>query len=303
MIKWRLLYIVLEYRKLYNFRYSALGFGEFCEIPQGVTVTQQATGLLRNARGVKPLWKISALALILLLFYSTGSLEAKEKIKIAVLTGTHKYNKKKFSNIFKSFNNIEFEILKKSMKEGKHIYDDIKDWPYDVLVFYNYRNILTGKQKKNFLKLTDKGVGLVILHHALMCYPDWPEFDKVAGARFYHKKHPREGDTHSLSKAGWKDPYMKIHVEDPDHPITKGLSDFTVHDENYLNWGYFEGNHLLLSADSKENTKEIAYTRKYKNSKVCYIMLGHGPHKSGPGCYEDKNFLLLLSNAIRWAVR
>ncbi len=59
---------ILEYRKLDDFRYSALGFGEFCEIPQGVTVTQQASGLLRNARGVKPLWKISALALILFTF-------------------------------------------------------------------------------------------------------------------------------------------------------------------------------------------------------------------------------------------
>ena len=61
-------YIFLEYRKLNNFRYSALGFGEFCEIPQGVTVTQQASGLLCNARGVKPLWKISTKVLILILF-------------------------------------------------------------------------------------------------------------------------------------------------------------------------------------------------------------------------------------------
>ena len=67
---------ILEYRKSHDFRYSALGFGEFCKIhprqardseAQGVTVKQQASGLLFNARGVKPLWKISALALILLL--------------------------------------------------------------------------------------------------------------------------------------------------------------------------------------------------------------------------------------------
>ncbi len=37
---------------------------KLCEIPQGVTVKQQASGLLLNARGVKPLWEISALALI-----------------------------------------------------------------------------------------------------------------------------------------------------------------------------------------------------------------------------------------------
>ncbi len=47
-----------------NFRYSALGFGEFCEIPQGVTALRipslsrgfkQASGLFKCARGVKPL--------------------------------------------------------------------------------------------------------------------------------------------------------------------------------------------------------------------------------------------------------
>lgn len=238
----------------------------------------------------------------LLIFFSCiHSLEAEKKIKIAVLTGSHKYDEIAFSKVFQSFNDVEFEILKDSMKNNKHVYDDISAWPYDVLVMYNFRNTLTDLQKKNFLKLMEKGVGVVNLHHALMCYPDWPEFDNVIGGRFYHKKHPRQGDTHSLSSAGWKDPHMKVHVEDPDHPITKGLSDFTVHDENYLNWGYFSGNHLLLSTDSKENTKEIAYTRKYKNSKICYIQLGHGSHKTGPGCYEDKNFLLLLNNAIRWA--
>ncbi len=100
-----LLKILLEYRKLNNFRYSALGFGEFCEIhprqardseAQGVTVlrgpstplgvsrdTQQASGLLSNARpkvpywvAVKPLWKISAKALILILILSVGLLSA-----------------------------------------------------------------------------------------------------------------------------------------------------------------------------------------------------------------------------------
>ncbi len=64
--------IILEYRNLDEFRYCALGFGEFCEIhprqardseAQGVTVlrvpslsreTQQAGGLLRNARPKVP---------------------------------------------------------------------------------------------------------------------------------------------------------------------------------------------------------------------------------------------------------
>ena len=56
-------YYIIEYRKLNDFRYSALGFGEFCEIhprqardseAQGVIVTQQASGLLRNARPKVP---------------------------------------------------------------------------------------------------------------------------------------------------------------------------------------------------------------------------------------------------------
>ncbi len=42
-----------------------MGVGEFCEIPQGVTAFKQASGLFKCARGVKPLCKISAKALIL----------------------------------------------------------------------------------------------------------------------------------------------------------------------------------------------------------------------------------------------
>ncbi len=87
-----------------DFRYSALGVGEFCEIhprpkrardseAQGVTVTQQASGLLCNARGVKPLWKISALALIfIILFIANLSAESPVEIDLKPVKKIKKIN-------------------------------------------------------------------------------------------------------------------------------------------------------------------------------------------------------------------
>ncbi|GEM_PF-1008630 len=47
-----------------KFRYCVWGFGGFYENPQGVTVSQMSSGHLANARGAKPVWKITALAVI-----------------------------------------------------------------------------------------------------------------------------------------------------------------------------------------------------------------------------------------------
>jgi type 1 glutamine amidotransferase len=89
---------------------------------------------------------------------------------------------------------------------------------------------------------------------------------------------------------------MNIKVEDKEHPITKGIEDFKVHDESYKGWVYHEGSKLLLSTNCKINNKQIAWTKKYGDAKVFYMMLGHGP-----GIFSDKNYREIIAQGIRWA--
>jgi uncharacterized protein len=138
------------------------------------------------------------------------------------------------------------------------------------------------KQQENFLKLLDKGVGLLVLHHAIYGYRPWPEFQKIVGV------------TSWLS--GAKDGVdMKIHVEDAKHPITQGLSDFAITDEVYKGHGLDPKCHVLLTTDEPSNSKWIAWVHTYRKSPVCYFQLGHDAK-----AYSNPGFAAFLGRAIRW---
>ena len=202
------------------------------------------------------------------------------KLRVAVLTGGHGYDKKAFPQVFKGHADLACE-LRERKKGQPSVFADVADWPYDVMVLYNFNQRLSEPERANFLKLLDKGVALVVLHHAIAAYPSWPDWEKIIGAKYYLK--PTEVDGVPHGRSVWKHGVdMKIHVADPDHPITKGLKDFVAHDETYGKWTYFPGSHLLLSTDNPLNEKQIAWAKTYRKARVVFFQLGHGPEAFDP---------------------
>jgi hypothetical protein len=84
-------------------------------------------------------------------------------------------------------------------------------------------------------------------------------------------------------------------VADPNHPVTRGLSDFTILDETYGGFEVKPGSHILLTTEEPTSTRNIAWVKEYGRSRVVYIQLGHDHH-----AYENPNFRKLLAQAIRW---
>jgi len=220
--------------------------------------------------------------------------EAK-KLKVLVITGGHGYDKKTFPKTFAAATDMDIKILDTSKKGGSAaVFEDISKWDYNVFVLYNFKQKITEKQRANFLKLLDRGVGLVSLHHAIAAYPGWIEYEKVIGATYVLKECVRDGVKYPRPK--WKHGVdFKIHVEDPSHPIVKGIEDFEIHDESYKLWVYHEGNNLLLSTDQPLNNRQIAWTRMYKGARVAYIQLGHDK-----GAYGNKVYQQVVARSIRW---
>lgn len=221
-----------------------------------------------------------------------GAKGAGKKLRVVVLTGGHGYDKKKFPQAFAGHEDIGFEIRQAGKKGAPGVFDDA--CPYDVIVLYNFAQRLSATQRANFLKLTDKGVGLVVLHHAIVAYPAWSEWAKIIGARYYLKPTVIDGVQHARSI--WKHGVdMNIHVHDPNHPVTKGLKDFTVNDETYGKWSYLEGNRLLLTTDHPLNNRQIAWARPYRKSRVVFFQLGHGPT-----VFSDANYRRVIARSIRY---
>jgi type 1 glutamine amidotransferase len=213
---------------------------------------------------------------------------AARKLKVAVLTGGHHFVERDFLKLFQGYDDITYKHL--PQKIGGEVFEDIADWPYDVIVLYNFNQQITPKQQENFLKLLDKGVGLVVLHHAIGAYKNWPLFAKIAGVQYHGAPWQQNGV--QMPRGGWKEGVkFKVHVADPNHPITRGLKDYELLDETYCRFTVAPGVHVLLTTDDKT----IAWTKSYGNARVFFIQSGHD-HTG----YDNPSYRKIAVRALRW---
>lgn len=88
---------------------------------------------------------------------------------------------------------------------------------------------------------------------------------------------------------------LSVHVLDPAHLVTLGMTDFEIHDEGYSNLELIPGITPLLSTLHPECNEIIAWTNQYSNSKIVYLIFGHDNK-----AYEDEDFGRLITNALVW---
>ena len=147
----------------------------------------------------------------------------------------------------------------------------------------------------NFLKA---GKGLLILHHAIAAYPEWPEYEKILGGRYYLQ--PRtvvNGVVKPRSRAR-EGAEIFVHIADPAHPATRGLKDFEIHDETYFGYDVAPDSHLLLTTINTNNAPSLAWSRTYEKARIIYCQLGHDHF-----AYENPNYRKFVAQAIRWVAR
>jgi len=235
-----------------------------------------------------------------LLFALAGAASAADapapakKVSAVLITGGHDYEQKPFLAVFEAMDGVTYKHVNE--KVGGEAFENIDDWKYDVIILYNFNRKISEKQAENFIKLLDKGVGLVILHHAIAAYQNWPEYRKILGARYYLKDETDSaGVTHKTCL--WKhDVDMKVHVEDPKCPVAAGVSDFAIHDETYKGYTVDPQVKVYLTTDDPTSNKEIGWTNTYRKANVCYLELGHDSK-----AYASKDLQTLYIQAIRWA--
>ena len=121
-----------------------------------------------------------------------------------------------------------------------------------------------------------------MLHHALLAYRGWSLWNDLVGVHdrglgYYHGQ-----DLH-------------VHIADKEHPITHGLEDWTMVDETYTMADAGPGNHILLTTDHPRSMRTLAWTRRYKNSRVFCLESGHDNK-----AYSNLYFQQTLSRGIQW---
>jgi len=214
----------------------------------------------------------------------------EKPIKAVVITGGHGFEHDPFFSLFKG--NIDIEYVEAEQKDHSEIFEDISGWDYDVIVLYNMTQEISPQRQENFINLLEKqGVGLVALHHMLGAFQNWPEYQKITGGKYFLKEtEQNRGSTYK------HDIDMNVHIANTSHPITRGMSDFQIHDEGYKYCGFEKNNKVLLTTEHPDCDKTICWVRQYGKARVCGIMLGHDA-----AAYRNANYRRLVTLAIRWS--
>lgn len=135
---------------------------------------------------------------------------------------------------------------------------------YQLLISYVdvgcYEKKASGKLTAAILKFVLNGGGLFALHNGIFLQHT-PELAMALGA--YLTKHP---------------PYttLNISIQNPSHPIVRGLGDFVIEDEPYtFEMDCFTERTLLLTYRFGHSEYPAAWCHRYGKGRIAYVSLGH----------------------------
>ena len=212
-----------------------------------------------------------------------------------VITGGHDFETGPFFQLFRDNTAV-------AVTAAEHAKDSATAWErddlaaFDVVVLYDMPRNITPAQQAKMRSLFERGVGLVVLHHALVSFQEWPDYERIIGGRY---PQPAPGQPQVSDSVGYQhDVDVRVTILDPRHPITAGLKDFTIRDEIY--WGFRVGRdvHPLLGTTHPKAGQPLMWTRTEGRSRVVYLQLGHDHH-----AFENLGFRELVARSIRWTAR
>jgi len=134
--------------------------------------------------------------------------------------------------------------------------------PYDVIVFYHTVTEIADAQLLGLLKFVESGKGYVGIHSAADSFRDSP---------------------------------YQVSVTEVEHPITEGLDEFRVTDEQYIT-SYDPRNTILATALWKGTAMPVLWVKPWGKGRIFYNALGHNPES----CSADI-FKTLLVRGTVWA--
>ncbi len=238
--------------------------------------------------------RIYSLLLLAFLLFSTERTQAKAPIRILVVTGGHGYNQSSFNEMFASLGkNITFQLA-----EFPSAFDQFLPGnrsKYDVLVFYHMWQKITPDQEKLFAETIREGKPLVVLHHSICAFDEWPEYWKIVGGKYFHKTTTLDGKEFAACTY-LHDLHFRVNVAKMKHPVTKGVKDFEIFDETYK--GYYVAPDVvpLLTTTEPSSTPVIGWVHTYGKSRVVTLQSGHDTPT-----FQNANFRKLLRQAIQWS--
>jgi type 1 glutamine amidotransferase len=231
---------------------------------------------------------------IALSFVTASALPAQE-FNILIVTGGHGFDKPNFYKMFDEMPNIKYTTAE--LPKDMDLLAPGLEKKYDLLLTYDMNNFpVSDTQRERYAALVESGMPLLVMHHSICGYDEWRPYWKMIGGKYLHK--PTEIDGKLYPSSTYKHNIdIKVQVADNEHPITKGINDFTIRDEGYRGLYIREGVHVLLKTDHPDATPEVAWTTRHGKGAIFVLALGHDKQS-----YANPNLRQILRQGIQWCV-
>jgi len=214
-------------------------------------------------------------------------------LRALVVTGGHDFETEAFFAMFERMEQVQVTAV--AHPDAHRMFQADQADAYDVIVLYDLWQPITEEAKADFTARLQEGKGLVALHHCLASYQAWDEYERIIGGKYILPESVKaeKGEKASRYQHGVD---LDVHVADPDHPVTRGLSDFSIHDETYGDYTVRPDAQVLLTTEDPSSTPSICWAKTYGDkARVVYLQLGHDHF-----AYEHPAYQKLLAQALRW---
>jgi len=232
------------------------------------------------------------IASLIIAVTAAGAARADDNLRALLVTGGHDFDRPPFEEMLAAIRGVTFTEV--AQPDAAAWFAADKRGEYDVIVLYDLWQDITDEGKRGLLEAIESGKGVVVLHHALGSYDKWEEWHRAIGGHFYMADAVVDGERRPAST--WHEGVdIDVSIADTDHPITRGIDPFTVHDEVYGGFWVSPDAHVLLTTDNPESGHDIAWTHECGKGRIACIQLGHGAEAYGNATYRE-----LVRRASTW---
>jgi type 1 glutamine amidotransferase len=172
---------------------------------------------------------------------------------------------------------LEFE----DMVKYDALLDNWNSWPENDL-----RWPVAAEQ--GLLRYIEEGGGLFFFHSSTSAFYAWPAFRRISTAAW-------------IVDSTWHGPVsrVRVSVQNREHPVTRGLTDFYIQDELWIDAEQNEAFEVLGVAENTEDDsgeQPAIFVGAYGKGRIFHTILGHNETT-----LRNKGFQTLLLGAAEWA--
>ena len=219
---------------------------------------------------------------------------SKNKIKVLILTGRNNHDWKKSTyfllKMYRKSGRFKAQFTSKpdtldynGFSRFDAVVSNFTAWPE-----HNYR--WPAETEKGLMRFIEDGGGFVVFHAASAAFYNWGEFQKLIGSTW--------GDS---TRHGKVMPH-KILITNKTHPVTKGMKDFWITDELWVNTRKQPGIRILavsVSDTSNNGTglpEPVVIWNTKGKGRCFHNVLGHGVR-----AFQNTGWQTLMLRGTEWA--